>query len=158
MRPLVIVAVILLAACSATTAVEPSSRSVTGVGGDVRVDAEIAAPARSGDPIEIRYVITNGRPAPISLANLLPQTSFDVGTNTVTVKIGAEAAGAGASLVRLAPGEKRSFSTVARLDSTVVNVGSAAGGTNGTLLRLQLNFVDDGRPESVYTSTIPAYR
>ncbi len=124
----------------------------------MRVDAEIAAPARSGDPIEIRYVITNGRPAPITFANVPPETSFDMGTNTVTVKIGAEGPGTSASLVRLAPGEKRSFSTVAGLDSTVSSIPGETGGANGTLLRLQVNFVDDGRPESVYTSAIPAYR
>lgn len=150
MRRAVLFAVLLLAACSSSTPVDTAPQLLAGAGGDVRVDAEIAVPPRAGEPIAIQYVITNERPAPITIADVLPQTTFDPETHTATVKIGVVASGSKPSLVRLAPGEKKSFRTVARLAS--------AAAENRTLLRLQVNFADDGRPESVYTNAVPAYR
>jgi hypothetical protein len=124
-----------------------SSRRVSGVGGDVHVDARLAS-ARVGEPVAIEYTVTNERPAPITIADVAPQTTFDAETHTATVKIGVAQTGGKPSLIRLAPGEKKSFRAVARLETEDAEA----------LLRLQVHFVDDGRPESVYTNATAAYR
>ena len=141
-------------ACASTPALDTQPTRAEGEGGDVRVEATIGAQPRAGGPISIEYVITNGRPAPISIAEVTPQTTFDAETNTATVKVGGTAAGGGAGLVRLAPGEQRTFRTAVRLEGTTAGTSEETR----TMLRLQVNFLDDGRPESVYTNAVPAYR
>jgi hypothetical protein len=158
MRRAAVLVVLLLTACASVPSADSSPLRATAEGGDVRVEATIAAQSRLGEPIAIEYVITNERPAPISVADAAPETTFDAATHTATVKVGATSAASGAAVVRLAPGEKRSFRTVARLAGLVPSLSADPAAPNRTMLRLQVNFLDDGRPESVYTNAVPAYR
>lgn len=157
MRRAAVIVFLFLAACASTPAIDRSPTRATGKGGDVRIEAMIAPQPRAGEPIAIEYVITNGRPAPISIAEVAPQTTFDAESHTATLKIGGSSA-AGATLVRLAPGEEKTFRTVAHLGALVPATPADPRGHTRTMLRLQVNFLDDGRPESVYTNAVPAYR
>jgi hypothetical protein len=146
-RSAVTVLLFVAAACSSLTSGDSSSsRRISGVGGDVHVTARLAS-ARVGEPIAIQYTVANERPAPITIADVAPQTIFDAETHTATVKIGAAQGGSKPSLIRLAPGEKKSFRAEARLETPDAEA----------VVRLQVHFVDDGRPESVYTNATAAY-
>lgn len=149
----VVASFVFFAACASTSAVDRPTRQVTGTAGDVRVDAEIGTPRRAGQPIPITYVITNERPAPITIADVASETKLDAATDTATVKIGVHAPGTTPRWVRIAPGEKKTFNTVARLTLPTADADAA----KRTQLRLQVNFVDDARAEAVYTNAIAAY-
>src|SRR5687767_9513022 len=141
-RSAVVIAVLLLVACATTPAVDLTPQVLTGEGADVRIEAEIAAQPRAGEPIAIAYAITNERAAPITIAEVTPQTTFDLASSTATIKIGLAAPGATTRLVRIAPGEKKSFRTVARLAGIVPTRDADPRAVNRTMLRLQVNFVD----------------
>ncbi|HEX6100360.1 MAG TPA: hypothetical protein VF432_28865 [Thermoanaerobaculia bacterium] len=140
-------ALLLLTACSSSTAAvdmaEP--RRVVGTESAVRVDAEIRDPSRAGAPVAITYEITNQRTTAIAVADILPETSFDRETRTLTVSIGAEVPGTTIlpRLVKIGPGEKKSFSTTARL---ALVLPSPDPRVTSTMLRLKVNFLGDTAP------------
>ena len=115
-----LVAAVLLGCVSTNHPVDmKQSRRIVGTENDVRVDAEIfgdeLTPAIS---IPINYDITNQRSATIAIADMIPDTSYDPETRIVTVSIGSEVPGENLvpRLLSIAPGEKKSFSTVARFN------------------------------------------
>jgi hypothetical protein len=138
----------VVAACAAVTNNAPVdqkvARRVVGTDNDVRIDGEIYGDQLSmSATIPLKYDITNRRQAPIAIADLTPETTYDAETQTVTVSIGSEVPGASLlpRLISIAPGEKKTFSTVARVNllmptgSPTMRVPSA--------MRLKVNFLDD---------------
>ena len=142
---------LLAAACSSTStsAVDMSEpRRVVGTENLVRVDAEISDVTRSGSPIPIKYEITNQRTTAIAVADIIPEVMFDHETRTVTVSIGSEVPGTTIlpRLVKIEPGQKKSFTTTARVQR-MLPVQSADPRQNATtLLRLKVNFLGDTEP------------
>ena len=137
---------VLAAGCASTAPVNMEEpRRVVGTENSVRIDAQIfgerlAAAAN----IPVKYDITNNRPQPIAIADIIPETSYDPDTQTVTVSIGSEVPGEQLlpRLISIGPGEKKSFSTVARVNLMVSSqVTPYARYPNA--MRLKVNFLDD---------------
>ena len=120
-------------------------RRVVGTENDVRIDAQVVGDRLSETArIPIKYAITNEREQTIAIADLIPEAAYDPETQTVTVSIGSEVPGFEfvPRLITIPPGEKRSFSVVAR-----VNIMMARTVTPNSrfpnALRLKLNFLGD---------------
>jgi hypothetical protein len=134
----------LLAACATTAPVDmKEARRVVGTENDVRVDAEIFGDTLTRNSnIALKYDITNNRPQPILVADLLPNATYDEETQTVTVELGAEIPGE-AFLPRLIPigsGEKKSFSAAARI-LIAPHADASPWVPRPRALRLKLNFL-----------------
>lgn len=125
-------------------------RRVVGTENLVRIDAQISADqVAPGAQIPITYEITNQRDKPIAIAELNPETTYDTDTHMFTVNIGSEVPGNTMlpRLISIAPGEKKSFSTVARVlyvmpprsVDPIMRMPPAG-------LRLKLNFLGDTEP------------
>lgn len=144
----IVASLLFSAACSSTAVNMAEPRRVVGTESAVRIDAEINDEMRPGAPLAITYVITNQRPAAIAIADIIPETSFDRETRTLTVNIGAEVPGEVMlpRLVRIGPGEKKSFSTSARILSLIPAVSADPRAVNRTFLRLKVNFLGDTAP------------
>lgn len=142
---------LLLTACASTIPIDMAEpRRIVGTENSVRVDAQISADhVTPGAHIPITYEITNQRETAIAVAELIPETSFDADTRMFTVSIGSEVPGNTMlpRLIRIEPGEKRSFSALARLlyvappRSADPSVNAAPAG-----FRLKLNFLGDTEP------------
>jgi hypothetical protein len=141
-----ILVVCLLAAGCATTAVDMNEpRRVVGTESAVRVDAEITGDEVSnGGRVPITYEITNQRTVPIAVADLVPETTYDSETRTITVTIGSEVPGELflPRLIRIDPGEKKTFSALARI-AFVLPPRPIDGSTlpPSADLRLKINFL-----------------
>ena len=138
--------VCLLAAGCATTAVDMNEpRRVVGTESAVRVDAEITGDeVANGGRVPITYEITNQRTVPIAIADLIPETTYDSETRTITVTIGSEVPGEVflPRLIRIDPGEKKSFSALARIAFTLPpRPLEGAGAPPSADLRLKINFL-----------------
>ncbi len=125
MRKLTLAAALLLLTACATTvsSTKPvdqnEPRRVVGTENEVRVDAEIFGEVlQRSVAIPVKYDVTNGRKAAIAIADIVPVTSYDSDTQTVTVDIGSEVPGQMLlpRLIRINPGEKKSFNTIARVN------------------------------------------
>lgn len=142
---------LLLAGCASTGTVDMAEpRRIVGTENLVRVDAQVSAEhVAPGAQIPITYEITNQRETPIAVAELIPETSYDADTRMFTVSIGSEVPGNTLlpRLILIGPGEKKSFSAMARLlyvapPRTVdPNAQNAPAG-----FRLKLNFLGDPEP------------
>lgn len=146
-RPLLLAAALLLTACASTKPTpvnRDEARRVVGTDNDVRIDAEIFGDQlASAVNIPLKYDITNSRQAAIAIADMIPETTYDAETQTVTVSIGSEVPGATLlpRLISIGPGQKKSFAAVAR-----VNILLPAGAPNARVprsMRLKVNFLDD---------------
>jgi hypothetical protein len=140
---------LLLSACATTTARskpvnQNEPRRVVGTENEVRIDAEIFGDVlQRSVSIPVKYDVTNGRKGPIAIADIVPVTSYDGDTQTVTVDIGSEVPGVQLlpRLIRINPGEKKSFSTIARVnimlpaETPTTRIPSA--------IRLRVNFLGD---------------
>ncbi len=140
--------ILIATACTSTKPIDMKEpRRVVGTESDVRVDAEIYGD-RLGPSITIplKYDITNHRPTMILVADLIPESSYDPETHTVTVTIGAEIPGEQflPRLIAIQPGERKSFSSAVR----VVIVANTASPwlPRPNALRFKINFLSDPKP------------
>lgn len=144
---------VVLGGCATTAANRQvdlkQPRRLLGTENGVRIDAEVwteeLGPASS---IPLHYDITNERSEQIAIAELVPDSSYDADSGTVTISIGAEVPGQEflPRLMTIAAGEKKTFTTVAR-----VNLASAASGLTPrsrvpNSLAVKVNFLADARP------------
>ncbi|HVG23624.1 MAG TPA: hypothetical protein VND45_05675 [Thermoanaerobaculia bacterium] len=149
-NPVPLFALLLAAACGSTNKVDMrEARRVVGTESAVRIDAQITDDVAAGSPLAITYQITNQRTEPIAIADIVPETTWDDETRTLTVGIGSEVPGQSAlpRLIRVAPGETKSFSTTARVNRVIPRSSSPNPGVvEATLLRLKVNFLGDTKP------------
>ncbi|HEX7190335.1 MAG TPA: hypothetical protein VF381_02080, partial [Thermoanaerobaculia bacterium] len=99
--------------------------------------------------IPIDYEITNNREAPIAIAELILDSSYDSETQTVTVTIGSEVPGEQflPRLILIKPGEHKTFSSAARVSlpiTELVDQNPFHRYPNG--LRIRVNFLGDAKP------------
>lgn len=141
----------LLTGCASTNTVDMAEpRRIVGTENSVRVDAQVSAEHVSpGAQIPITYEITNQRETAIAVAELIPETTYDAETRMFTVSIGSEVPGNTLlpRLIEIGPGEKKSFSALARLlyiapQRTADPVARSAPAG----FRLKLNFLGDTAP------------
>ncbi len=149
MKKIVFVSLTLLAAaCASTSTVDLTrSRRVVGTENDVRIDAEIFGESfSSSSSIPVKYDITNHRPSTIAIADIVPETTWDAETLTVTMTVGSEVPGASLlpRLIPIAPGETRSFSTTAHVNVLIAEDSLIKRPPNA--IRVKLNFLDDTAP------------
>lgn len=124
-------------------------RRIVGTENAVRVDAQVTGEnAQPGAQIPIAYEITNQRDTPIAVADLVPETSYDAETQTFTVTIGSEVPGNELlpRLIVIEPGQKKSFSTVARLFALPPRQSNPLRPTPSANLRLRVNFLGNVEP------------
>lgn len=150
-KSVLLAAMILLAACATTSTTKKSTpvdqnepRRIVGTDNSVRIDAEVFGDQLSQSvTLPIKYDITNNRQATIAIADLVPEATYDDESRIVTISIGSEVPGATLlpRLIAIAPGEKKSFSAIARVNIMLPT------GTPATRiprqLQLKLNFLDD---------------
>lgn len=148
MRKLILFAMtVLFASCATVSRNTPVSQSeprrVVGTDNNVRIDAQIFGDElQTSTSLPLKYDITNSRPAAIAVADMVPETTYDPDTGTVTISIGSEVPGSTLlpRLIAIAPGEKKSFSTVARINlmnpaSTLIRTPNA--------VQVKVNFLTD---------------
>lgn len=148
MRKLILLSAMFLSGACATASKTPVNqnepRRVVGTDNDVRVDAEVVGDQLgSAVALPLKYDITNSRQATIAIADLVPETTYDEETQTVTISIGSEVPGASLlpHLISIKPGEKKSFSAVARVN--IMLPGGTPLARTPRALRLKVNFLDD---------------
>jgi hypothetical protein len=150
-------ALLLVIACaSTTTPSQPKTagavdmkepRRMVGTESGVRVDAEIYGENLvQGASIAVRYDITNGRTTPILVADIVPETTYDPDTRTLTVSIGAEIPGEQLlpRLISIASGARRSFTAGAHV--TVQAPLNPTLTPRPNALQLRINFLGDASP------------
>jgi hypothetical protein len=136
---------------SAVNMSEP--RRVVGTESAVRVDAQIVGEEfRPGSSVNITYQITNDRETQIAIADIVPDTTYDPETQTVTVSVGSEIPGQQMlpRLIAIAPGEKKSFTIAAPMKIAVPppTEGAPARMRGPRALRLKVNFLGETEPFS----------
>jgi hypothetical protein len=145
------IAMLFLAAGCASTAVDMDEpRRIVGTEESVRIDAQVMGDsARPGGTIPVTYEITNHRATSIAIADIVAETSYDAETNTITVNLGSEVPGNELlpRLVEIAPGEKKTFTTAARLRNLVpMLTADPIKPPPAASFRLKLNFLGDTEP------------
>jgi hypothetical protein len=118
---------------------------VLGTENNVRIDAQIFGEKLAEViRIPITYEITNLRDQTIAIADLIPESTYDPDTQTVTVSIGSEVPGHEflPRLITIPPGEKRSFSVVARVNIVVAHTVTP-NSRFPNALGVKLNFLGD---------------
>lgn len=144
----------LLTACTSTQQVNMDEpRRVLGTTDAVRIDAEVRQEElRPGGSIPITYEITNQRPTVIAIADIVPDSSYDPETRTVTVSIGSEVPGETLlpRLISIRPGEKKAFTIIApvRVAMPAVSSESANRMRVPNALRIRVNFLGETGPFS----------
>lgn len=147
MRSLIFPAALLfVVGCASSAPVNMEEpRRVVGTENDVRIDAQIFGERLSSSSnIPVKYDITNNRSSAIAVADIVPHTTYDPDTRTVTMSIGSEVPGETLlpRLIPIAPGEKKSFSTVARVN-IMVNHSLTPSARFPNAMRVKVNFLDD---------------
>lgn len=140
---------VILAACSTTQPVDMKEpRRVVGTENNVRIDAEVYGDTLAPNiNIPIKYDITNNRPGPILVADLLLNATYDADTMIVTVDIGSEIPGEEflPRLISIPSGGKRSFNGAAHV-SIMHNPNPGPFTPRPNALRLRVNFLGDRKP------------
>lgn len=113
-------ATLLLAGCvsAPTVDLEEPSR-LLGREADVRLDAQVfAEQLGTGSAVRMTWEIENQRPEPIAVADIVPAVSWDSAERTLVIHLGSEVPGNALvpRLVEIAPGEKRGFGGVAKVN------------------------------------------
>jgi hypothetical protein len=151
-------ALLLTLACSSATPPVPASkpgtnidmkeaRRMVGTENNVRVDAEIYGENMvQGSTLAIKYDVTNERPTPILIADLVPQTTYDPDTRTVTVDIGSEIPGEEflPRLISIPSGGRRSFKSGVHIN--ILGAVNVAAAPKPRALQLRVNFLGDTAP------------
>lgn len=110
---------LLAAGCSSSASVDlEEPRRLLGRENDVRLDAQVFAERISqGSSVRIVWEVTNERPEPIAIADIVSIVTFEPEAATLTVHIGSEIPGNELlpRLVELAPGESYGQSIGARI-------------------------------------------
>lgn len=144
-RYVLAVVCLVVAGCASSTVDMNEPRRVVGTESSVRVDAEISGDeVANGGRVAIKYEITNQRTVPIAVADLTPETAYDAESRTITVTIGSEVPGEIflPRLIRIDPGEKKTFSALARVAFALApRPLDAPGGPPSADLRLKVNFL-----------------
>jgi hypothetical protein len=147
-------ATILAAACASTPqpvstrAADPGidkSLRVLGRDNDVRIEARVTTnEIRQSGLVAIAYDIENFRAEPIVFAVLDPTVDYEPSSRTLTVGLGSEIPREEAlpRLVRIAPGERKSFSTGARIS---VPVGAMAR-SGPRYLQVRVSYLEGAAP------------
>jgi hypothetical protein len=150
---------ILAMACAGGSAPKPAvaqppelreGRELVGTENDVRVDAEVLVDrVVVGSPITIRYSLTNGRPNPIAVADIVAVTTYDSDSRMLTVNVGSEVPGQQMlpRLIQLDSGQKRDFTIGASTNFPSGNGGGVVGPPRE--LRLKVNFLGNVQPFSM---------
>jgi hypothetical protein len=147
---LLVAATLTLIAVACSSAPQSSitdSYRVLGREDDVRIDAQLFTGAVGPNAlIRVDYEIENLRNAPIVIANLSGDASYDVDSRTITVSVGSEIPTdlSVTKLVTIPAGARKSLSTGAR-----VNVGLPLLGPQTPrprYLRLRVNYLGNAEP------------
>lgn len=150
MKRLTILLLVFATGCASTKTVDLNEpRRILGTENQVRVDAEVFGErVSSGSAITIKYDITNERENPIAVADILPETSYDAETQTITVSLGSEVPGNHLlpRLIAIAPGEKKSFQVTARITLMFPTDAMTPLTRYPNALRVKLNFLGDTAP------------
>jgi hypothetical protein len=123
-------------------------RRVVGTENDVRIDAEIYGDRlATSTTLPIKYDITNNRPRTILIAELVPETTYDEETYTVTISIGTEVPGETflPRLIPIAPGERKTFHAAAHV-TIAASTSLSPYVRHPSAVRIRVNFLDDAKP------------
>lgn len=120
MRKIAALTIVLLPllGCASATVDKTEPRRVVGSEENVRIDAQVFADRiAANQTIGITYEVHNQRSEAIAIADLLPATSYEPETRTLTVVLGAEVPGNEflPRLNRIASGERKGFNVGARM-------------------------------------------
>ena len=147
-------ATLLAAACASTPqpvstrAADPSvdkSLRVLGRENDVRIEARVTTnELRQSGLVAITYDIENLRSEPIVFAALEPTVDYETSSRTLTVGLGSEIPREDAlpRLVRIEPGERKSFRTGTRI---AVPLGAMAR-SGPRYLQVRVSYLDGAAP------------
>jgi hypothetical protein len=149
LAPVAALSLLFAAGCASTKVDMNEPRRLVATDNDVRIDAQVRGEMLGpSTQIPIDYDITNNRNSTIAIAELLPESTYDPDTQTVTVTLGSEVPGE-QFLPRLAlikPGERKSFSALARINLPVTEMVSYSPyHLYPSALRLRLNFLGDAK-------------
>jgi hypothetical protein len=148
----VLFSVVVVSGCATTTSQKTvdmkEARRVVGTENDVRIDAEVYGDRLStSTTLPIKYDITNSRPQPILIADMVPDATYDQETQMVTISIGSEVPGDALlpRLIPILPGEKKTFNTAAHV-SISAQAGVSPFIRHPNAVRIRVNFLDDPVP------------
>ena len=144
-------ALLLVAACASAPKVDMKEpRRLVATDNDVRLDAQVRGDTLGpSTEVPIDYEVTNNRETAIAIAELIPDSTYDSETQTVTVTFGSEVPGQVLlpRLVLIKPGEHKAFATAARINVPVTElVEQNPFHRYPNALRIRLNFLGDATP------------
>jgi hypothetical protein len=122
---------------------------------DVRVDARVTDQLKPGEMVEIRWELANHRQQPIAFAEVAPRAVYDPAEGMITIELGSGLPpDVPARLVRIASGERRSFSASVRMPRPALlppkvrcDDSAPSGPQPPRLLRVDVQFLHE-LPES----------
>ena len=149
-------AVLVLAAGCATSSVakKPAEdktiregRVLVGLENQVRLTARLATDRFAPNSVvALRYEVENRRDQPIAIADIVSDTQYDSETQVITVNVGSEVPGNELlpRLVKVDPGQTRTFNTSARIRGSVVAEGTQVARPHS--IRVNLHFLTSIEP------------
>ena len=139
--------VLFLVGCATATVDLDEPRRILGTEGDVRVDAQVfAEKVGTGSSVRVIWEIENQRRDPIAVADMLPAVSYDPADRTIVVNVGSEVPGNELlpRLIRIEPGERKTFEGLAKIALRMPAPGPLAA--TPRLLLLKLSFLSNVAP------------